>query len=105
MGNTFNRNSSSDNDVPTPPIVALTEKEIKIIIETWKIPSANVRNFIFKLMEIGHRKVHLKLITESNISHSTFSYSSSSAGNRYSRINFLYFSRALSTQSTEVSSI
>ena len=44
MGNTFNRNSSSDNDVPTPPIVALTEKEIKIIVETWKIPSANVRN-------------------------------------------------------------
>lgn len=44
MGNTFNRNSSSDIDVPTPPIVALTEKEIKIIIETWKIPCANVRN-------------------------------------------------------------
>lgn len=42
MGNSLNKTSSSDNEIPTPEIVALSEKEIKIIKETWKIPSANV---------------------------------------------------------------
>lgn len=41
MGNSLNK-SSGDNDVPTPEIVALSENEIKIIKETWKIPNANV---------------------------------------------------------------
>jgi hypothetical protein len=45
MGNLFNKTASSDNDVPTPQIVALSENDIKIIKETWKIPSANVRKF------------------------------------------------------------
>jgi hypothetical protein len=44
MGNLFNKTASSDNDVPTPEIVALSEQEIKIIKETWKIPNANVRS-------------------------------------------------------------
>lgn len=45
MGNLFNKTSSSDNDVPTPKIVALTEQDIKIIQKTWEIPNANVRSF------------------------------------------------------------
>lgn len=42
MGNSLNKTSSGENDIPTPEIVTLTEKEVKIIKETWKIPNANV---------------------------------------------------------------
>lgn len=46
MGNSLNKNASIDCDVVTPEIKALSENEIEIIKETWKIPSANVRNLI-----------------------------------------------------------
>lgn len=42
MGNALQRSSSADNDVPTPKIAELTPADVKIIKETWKIPSANV---------------------------------------------------------------
>ena len=42
MGNILHRHSSADNDIPTPKLVELTPADIKIIKETWKIPSANV---------------------------------------------------------------
>lgn len=42
MGNALQRGSSADNDIPTPKIAELTPAEVKIIKESWKIPSANV---------------------------------------------------------------
>lgn len=54
MGNSLNKTSAGDNDVPTPEIVALSENEIKIIKETWKIPNANVSEiFLCKLFLFG----------------------------------------------------
>lgn len=32
-----------DNDFPNPPQHQLTDDEVKVIQETWKIPSADVR--------------------------------------------------------------
>lgn len=66
MGNSLNKNSPGDNEIPTPKITELSENEIKIIKETWKIPSANVseifkadkRNFHFQFnfcILIGNR--------------------------------------------------
>lgn len=42
MGNILQRHASESDGLVTPKIVALTPKEVDIIKETWKIPSANV---------------------------------------------------------------
>lgn len=44
MGNIFHRAIPGDAEIVTPTIKELTPKEVQIIQETWKIPSANVRN-------------------------------------------------------------
>lgn len=43
MGNILHRTLPGDADVVTPTMKELTPKEVQIIQETWKIPSANVR--------------------------------------------------------------
>lgn len=44
MGNFLQSFTSSavDDEVKTPPMASLTKEEVRIIQETWKIPSANV---------------------------------------------------------------
>lgn len=51
MGNILHRTIPGDADVVTPTMKELTPKEVKIIQETWKIPSANVRKAVKRALD------------------------------------------------------
>ena len=62
MGNNLHKSaSSSENNEPTPAIVALTESDVEIIKRTWKIPAENVsekRNFLHNAARLSKILFH-----------------------------------------------